>query len=278
MLSTNDHRRNYDQFRYVYPVISRRAGGISLGINLNPNNACNWACIYCQVPNLKRGSPPPLDLSLLTQELKSLLQHILHGNFMQQEIPEDTPPRLLDIAFSGNGEPTSAKEFASAITTVIQIMQTMQLLPAVKLRLITNGSLMHRIEVQEGIRHLGEIAGEVWFKIDRVTSSGTKTTNGIRLNPAKTRHNLHCCAQLATTWIQTCWFALDGLAPSIEEENAYLHFIEETRAEIQGIHLYGLARPSLQPEAKRLSAIPASQLESFAEKIRSLDITVTVNP
>ena len=45
MLAINDHRRDSAGLRYVYPVISRRAGGVSVGINLNPNNACNWACL-----------------------------------------------------------------------------------------------------------------------------------------------------------------------------------------------------------------------------------------
>ena len=60
MLTIEDHRRDSAGLRYVYPVISRRAGGVSVGINLNVNNACNWACVYCQVDNLTRGGPPPI--------------------------------------------------------------------------------------------------------------------------------------------------------------------------------------------------------------------------
>ena len=49
MLTTTDHDRGSAGLTYVYPVISRRSGGLSIGINLNPNNACNWRCIYCQL-------------------------------------------------------------------------------------------------------------------------------------------------------------------------------------------------------------------------------------
>jgi hypothetical protein len=63
LLKTEDHSRDSAGMRYVYPVVSRRAGGVSVGINLNPNNACNWRCIYCQVPGLTRGGPPPIDLA-----------------------------------------------------------------------------------------------------------------------------------------------------------------------------------------------------------------------
>ena len=41
-LSVSDHDRNSAGLTYVYPVISRRAGGVSVGVNLNVNNACNW--------------------------------------------------------------------------------------------------------------------------------------------------------------------------------------------------------------------------------------------
>src|SRR5664279_4379653 len=108
LLKTEDHSRDSAGMRYVYPVVSRRAGGVSVGINLNPNNACNWACIYCQVPNLARGSGPALDLALLETELRTLLTAIVHGDFMQTQVPEGAR-RLNDIALSGNGEPTSSR-------------------------------------------------------------------------------------------------------------------------------------------------------------------------
>ena len=65
ILTITNHDRNIFQGKYIYPVVSRRAGGLSLGINLNTNNACNWQCIYCEVPNLVRGKPEPIDLKEL---------------------------------------------------------------------------------------------------------------------------------------------------------------------------------------------------------------------
>jgi hypothetical protein len=46
---------------------------------------------------------------------------------------------------------------------------------------------------------------------------------------------------------------------------------------IRGILLYGLARPSLQEQAPRLSALPETFLNEIAEAIRALGITVRVN-
>ena len=62
ILTIANHDRNIFQGKYIYPVVSRRAGGLSLGINLNTNNACNWQCIYCEIPNLIRGKPEAIDL------------------------------------------------------------------------------------------------------------------------------------------------------------------------------------------------------------------------
>lgn len=277
MLSTTDHRRDYSGFRYVYPVISRRAGGVSVGINLNPNNACNWACVYCQVPDLMRGGPPPIDLALLTEELRALLNDIVLGDFMQREVPEDAR-LLMDVAFSGNGEPTSAPEFPEAVNNVIAIMKEMKLLPDIKLRLITNGSLLHRAGVQSGILRIGEVDGEVWFKMDRATAAGMATVNKIALAPEKMLGYLSTCSALAPTWLQTCWFAMDGRAPDEFEQAAYLELVASVRTKIKGVHLYGLARPSLQPEAIRLSRLPPDQLANFAARIGTLGIEVSLNP
>src|SRR5512137_1721018 len=115
-LNTTDHSRDSAGLVYVYPVVSRRAGGVSVGINLNPNNACNWRCIYCQVPNLTRGTAPAIDLALLEKELKGFLYEVQQGDFMQRVPPEVR--RLNDIALSGNGEPTSVQEFAEVIELI----------------------------------------------------------------------------------------------------------------------------------------------------------------
>jgi hypothetical protein len=148
LLKTEDHSRDSSGMRYVYPVISRRAGGVSVGINLNPNNACNWRCIYCQVPDLKRGGPPPIDLGLLERELDDFLNWVCSGDFMTTRVPEGAR-QLVDVAFSGNGEPTSAPEFADAVARVERVLAAHDLTGKLIVRLITNGSLLDRKAVRE---------------------------------------------------------------------------------------------------------------------------------
>ena len=278
MLTIEDHRRDSAGLRYVYPVISRRAGGVSVGINLNVNNACNWACVYCQVENLSRGGPPPIDLDLLERELDGFLDDALHGDFMSREVPAEAR-RLMDIAFSGNGEPTSAAEFPEAVQAVRRVLQRYGLAGKLPVRLITNGSLLHRPGVRDGIRVLGELGGEVWFKVDRAMPAEVETINGVPMDAGKIRDNLSRCAALATTWVQTCWFALDGIAPDAAARDAYCALLAPVASRLAGVHLYGLARPSMQPAAPRLQRLDADEMEKFAVEIQEkMGIRVLVSP
>ncbi len=279
-LSIADHSRASAGLRYVYPVISRRARGVSIGINVNTNNACNWRCIYCQVPGLTRGAPPPLDMALLERELRRFLDELLHGDFMDRRVPEGMR-RINDIALSGNGEPTSSEEFENVIELVAGLRGELDLPQEIKLVLITNGSLIHRENVQRGLQRMAQVSGELWFKFDRASEAGVHLVNDTRMTLDKARDHLRiavsCCPN---TWLQTCWFALDGAPPSRRDEDDYVEFIAgllRDRTRPRGILLYTLARPSLQPEAPRLGALSAAQLEGFAERIRTLGVAVQVS-
>jgi wyosine [tRNA(Phe)-imidazoG37] synthetase (radical SAM superfamily) len=277
-LSIQDHSRDSAGMVYVYPVISRRAGGVSVGINLNPNNACNWRCIYCQVPNLKRGGPPPIDLDRLEAELTDMLVQLYDGDFLERHAPPETR-RVVDIAFSGNGEPTTATEFPETVELVGRVLDKRKLKNPPQLRLITNGSQLGRAGVQRGIALLGERGGEVWFKVDAVGTEVMRRINGAALQSETVLRRLKKCGSLCTTWVQTCLFAFDGAPPVAEELDAYLALLVQAKQSLVGVHLYGLARPSLQPEAARLSALPVHWLENFAERIRNkTGLTVRVSP
>ena len=287
-LTPANHDRDNAGMTYVYPVVSRRAGGVSVGVNLNPNNACNWACVYCQVPDLVRGTAPDIDLAQLDAELRAMLGDILHGDFMQTRVPAEAR-RLNDIALSGNGEPTSARAFPQVIDLIGHVMADFGLRGregnpeshATKLVLITNGSLADRPRVQEGLRKMAALNGEVWFKFDSATASGMRTLNQTRISPEKQFERLSVAAHLCPTWLQTCVFALDGAPPSEMEQTAYLAAVERIRKQripVQGVLLYGLARPSMQPQANRLSALPAAWLDAFAEKIRAAGLPAKVSP
>lgn len=281
-LTVKDHSRNVGGMKYIYPVVSRRAGGVSIGINLNTNNACNWRCIYCEVPNLTRGSSLPIELDVLAQELRVFLADVLHGDFMLRNVAE-ADRHLKDIAFSGNGEPTSAKEFPQVVLLVEKVLREFGLLDKhlpkpINVRLITNGSLVDKPAILSSLRHLARCNGEVWFKLDAGTVEGIARINDVNLNPNSHLRRLQACAEVCPTFIQTCMFAFDGKPPSEADISAYLKLVNQVASKVQGVHLYGIARPSLQAESKRLSQLSAEQLEAIAERIRLLGLAVYVSP
>ena len=64
----SQHERQFAENRFVYPVLSRRSGGISVGINLNPDKVCNFDCVYCQVDRKVPSVVRRVDLERLRQE------------------------------------------------------------------------------------------------------------------------------------------------------------------------------------------------------------------
>ncbi|MDQ6969988.1 MAG: radical SAM protein [Mariprofundus sp.] len=278
-LSTKNHDRDAVGMLYVYPVVSRRAGGVSVGINLNPNNACNWHCAYCQVPDLKRGVAPEIDLIVLHDELHCLLADIVDGDFMLQHVPEACR-KLCDVAISGNGEPTSCSQFDAVVRVIVDVMQSFHL--SVPLRLITNGSYVHKQHVHAGLALMAEHHGEVWVKVDSVTDAGIQRINGVSLNQARLRQQVEAVAAVCPTWIQTCMLSWQGKPPEESEITAYLAFLQALKSDavdIHGVLLYGLARPSMQDESVYLTALDAEWMAMMAERIRrqsSLDVKLSL--
>src|ERR1700692_4448427 len=103
------HERTFEQFRFIYPVLSRRSDGISLGVNLNPDKVCNFDCIYCQVDRSRQSETTFVETDALLVELEEMLRVVTSGELFETAEFAGTPPRwrrLNDIAFSGDGEPT----------------------------------------------------------------------------------------------------------------------------------------------------------------------------
>ncbi|GHD59036.1 radical SAM protein [Jeongeupia chitinilytica] len=279
-LRVDDHARDAAGLTYVYPVVSRRAGGVSVGINLNPNNACNWRCVYCQVPELHRGGPPPIDLVQLEAELDGLLADIVRGDFMRERVPEGAR-RLNDVAFSGNGESTMSAEFPVAVELVGRVLERFGLVGRVKLVLITNGSQLYKPAVQAAVSAMAALGGEVWFKLDRAPQDGFSAVNQVQLKASSVRQHLAAAVARCPTWLQTCMFAVDGALPDEGALQAYLDYLSALLRDgitPHGVLLYGLARPSMQAEAPRLSAAPVEWMQALAARIEAIGLPVKLSP
>ena len=278
-LTTSNHNSDIAGLKYVYPVLSRRAGGLSIGIDFNSNHACNWRCIYCQVPDLKIGAAPAMDFQLLEQELRLFLSDVLEGDFYERFQVDANNRVIKDIAIAGNGEPTSLKEFARAVDLIGKIATEAGVFPPSRYILITNGSLVQQARVQEGLRVLNDYRGEIWFKLDSATEAGRALYNNAGQSGRASVQNLAIAAKLCPTKLQTCLFDLDKQGLPEQERRAYLDLLKTLKdtVALKQVLLYTLARPPLQPEANRLGKLPAATMEALADEIRQLGFEVSVS-
>ena len=274
-----DHDRSFAGMKYLYPVVSRRAGGVSIGINLNPNNACNWRCVYCQVPDLTRGAAPAVDWPQFESELTQMLDAICHGSYLAEHAPPEART-LKDFAVSGNGEPTSCPDFERVIRAIGEARVRYGLVDDVKLVLISNGSLVSKPEVQRGLRLLANLDGEVWFKLDRGSDVAVRAANGTRVSLSRHLRRLRITAQCCRTWVQTCWYSRAGEDPLPADVNDYVACLERalrTGIQLAGVQLYTLARKPLLPEGFDLGALSGVWMSNLAARVAQLGIRVVVS-
>lgn len=276
-LSTQRHESDECGLRYVYAVLSRRAGGVSVGVNVSTNHACNWRCVYCQVPELIRGQSPAVDLAVLERELGSVLDAAASGALFADAARNSERPPVVDVAFAGDGEPTTSPNFGDAVDVVARVLREKSL--AIPIVLITNGSQVSHAATREALGKLAAHGGRAWFKFDRATPEAMALCNSTPLSPDNHLRRLRECSGLCPTWVQSCWFALDGEAPSEAEVSAWLSALASVvrdGAALRGVQLYSLARPSMQPEAPRLSSVDRPWLLALASRVEALGLSVTV--
>ncbi|BDU73077.1 radical SAM protein [Mesoterricola silvestris] len=253
-----DHRRTWQDFHYCYPVISRRSKGVSLGVNLNPDKVCNFDCVYCEVDRTTPARRRDVDLDQMEREMEVLLELTRSGELFR------TPPfdsadagqrRLNDIAFSGDGEPTTLREFPRAVER-IAALKARRGLDDVKLVLITDSSRLQAPEILEGLGLLMANNGEIWAKLDAGTEAYYREVNRSKVPFSRILDNLAATAARWPIVIQTLFLEWRGRGPSDGEVEAYLQCLRtlRERGTLQAVQLYTVARPTPEPEAKPLAA------------------------
>jgi len=265
-----DHRRVWRDFDYCYPVISRRSRGVSLGVNLNPDKVCNFDCVYCEVDRLTPPKRRDLDLDLLAEELGLLLDLATSGEIYQIPPFDSARPeqrRLNDIAFSGDGEPTTAREFAEAVQRVARL-KDQRGLDLVKLVLITDSSRLQAPDVVAGLEILMAHQGEIWAKLDAGTEAFYHEICRSQVPYQRILDNLLATARRWPILIQTLFLEWNGQGPSEAELEAYcgrLEHILEQGGQLQAIQLYTVARPTPEPEARPLWHL---EMDAIAASLR----------
>jgi wyosine [tRNA(Phe)-imidazoG37] synthetase (radical SAM superfamily) len=269
----------WEENLYVYPVLSRRARGLSVGINLSPHKACNMDCVYCQVDRSVPGLVKKVDLDRLQAELDALLPQAVSGEIFYEEPFLSAPGhlhRLADIAFSGDGEPTSFRGFLEACRRVVAAKERAGV-PDLPVRILTNAIDLDRDEVVEALAFLDDHQGEVWAKLDAGTQDYYERVARSKSPLEKVLSNISAAARIRPVVIQALFLSLDGREPPDAEIEAWLARLEEIRAaggELAHVQVYTLARPPAEPW---VSAISRDTLERIAVRVRErLDVPAEV--
>jgi wyosine [tRNA(Phe)-imidazoG37] synthetase (radical SAM superfamily) len=271
-LDYRDHRRELDENRYVYAVVSRRARGLSIGVNLNPDKACNFDCPYCQVDRKTPGGPSRVDVPNLAAELEDLLRRARGDLWAQPPFDTVTPDlrRVADIAFAGDGEPTTPPEFPAAARAAREARD--RLAPGVPLRLLTNATLFHKERVRAALGAFDEL----WCKLDAGTEAYFHLVDGTRLPFRRILDNLLLVARERPIVVQSLFLAIEGAGPDDVEIGAWVERMREIVARgghIDHVQVYTVARTPSDP---RCGPLDRERLEAIAEAARTAGLDAAV--
>lgn len=264
------HPRDFERQTYVYPVLSRRARGISIGVNLSPGKNCDFDCVYCQVDRSAPGRFEKIDLGLLAKELDATVDRAVSGTLFESPRFANTPAamrRLNDIALSGDGEPTLSPDFEAAVDVCAEVRRRRGL-DALKLVLITNAAGFHREPVRRALAVLDRNHGEIWAKLDAGTEAYYRRVNRSAVPFDRILANLAEAASVRPIVIQTLLARLDGEPPSDAELAAYCRRLREIVAaggRIQAVQVHTLAR---RPAEAWVAPLGDQELDAVGGRIR----------
>ncbi|MFQ5849924.1 MAG: radical SAM protein [Candidatus Binatia bacterium] len=275
-LSIRDHPRDLDENRYVYAVLSRRSAGVSIGVNLNPDKVCNFDCIYCQVDRTTHGRYRRVDLRILEQELKHILAEAKTGDLFRRPpfsgIPEPFR-QVKDIAFSGDGEPTTYPRFKEAIELAIRLKYESGL-GHVKIVIITNASMFHRPKVKEALGLLGQNEGEIWAKLDAGTEDYYRLVDVTTFPFQRVLDNILEIARSHPIVIQSLFMRIHGTGPDEKEIAAYCKRLREIMAEGGKINLVQVCTVARRPTQPYVAPLSNAEVDSITEAVRQIPLHV----
>jgi len=263
--------RDFLDNRFVYAVVSPRARGLSVGINMNPDKACNFDCVYCEVDRSKPAMETKLDVAAMTTELGRTLELVQTGRIRERPHYRELPDELLrlrHVALSGDGEPTLCPNFVEAAEAVIHVRARGRL-PFFKIVLITNASFLDRLEVVEGLR-LFTPRDEVWAKLDAGTPEYMARVNKPDCAIEKILANILNLARQRPVIIQSLFPTINGQGPSPSEIEAYIQRLKELKdagAQISLVQIYSATRPTPHSECGHL---PLKTLSAIARRVREV--------
>lgn len=263
------HPRRFEANRFVYPVLSRRSRGLSIGVNLNPDKVCNFDCIYCQVERREPSDVKFVETDRLLAELEETLRLAASGEIFAAPPFDTTPPalrRLNDIAFSGDGEPTTYRNFDELMEQCAALKRRLGL-DAVKMVLITNASMFHRPHVERGLTILDANQGEIWAKLDAGTDEYFHLVDRTPIPFRQVLDNVTAAAKVRPIVIQSLFMRVAGDPPPSAEIEAFCDRLNETVAaggRISLVQVYTVAR---RPAEDYVAPLTDAEVDAIRDRV-----------
>jgi wyosine [tRNA(Phe)-imidazoG37] synthetase (radical SAM superfamily) len=263
--------RDFLDNRFVYVVVSARARGLSVGVNMNPDKHCNFQCVYCEV---HRTDPPRelrLDVEAMAAELKKTLTLVREGRLRERPWYHALPDELLQlrhVTLSGDGEPTLAPGFGETVQAVVHV-RALGGLPFFKLVLLTNATGLDQPQVQQGLKFFTK-SDEIWAKLDGGTQAYLNKVDQMNGSLEKVLANILILAQKRPVIIQSLFPAINGEEPPLEEIEQYAQRLKELKAQgaqIPLVQIYSATRPTPNSGCGHL---PLKTLSRIAQTVRQV--------
>ena len=261
--------REFLNNRFLYLVISPRARGLSIGVNLNPDKHCNFDCPYCEVNRSLPAGEQALDVDVMAAELQATLALASDGRLRELSCYRNLPDELLKlrhVTLSGDGEPTLCPNFVEAVHAVIHV-RALRKFPFFKIVLITNATGLDLPQVQQGLRFF-TAQDEIWAKLDGGTQVYLNRVNRPDCSLEKVLANILLTARRRPVVIQSLFPLLNGQEPQAEEVDQYaqrLKELKENGAQIALVQIYSATRPTPHSECGHL---PLKSLSRIAQAVR----------
>jgi wyosine [tRNA(Phe)-imidazoG37] synthetase (radical SAM superfamily) len=250
-------------------VISPRAQGLSIGVNMNPDKRCNFDCQYCEVDRRVPSRKSSLDVQVMVEELDRTFALIQGGRLRRRPWYRSLPEELLQLrhlTLSGDGEPTLATNFLQAARTVLY-MRAVGRWPFFKIVLVTNATGLDLPRVQRGLEFFGP-GDEIWAKLDGGTQPYLDAVNRPDVRLDKILDNIVLVARRRSVVIQSLFPAILGVGPHPAEIDAYVQRLRELKArgaQIALVQIYSATRPT--PNSAH-GHLPLKVLSGIAQKVR----------
>ena len=255
--------------QFVYLVISPRAGGLSIGVNINPAMKCSFRCLYCEVDRHQPARAAHLDVNRMAAELDETLALVYSPKLRQLSRYAKMSDALLQVrhvALSGDGEPTLAENFAEAVRE-INHLRVRGGIPFFKIVLVTNSTALDRPQVREALKFFKH-GDEIWAKLDGGTQAYLNRLNGATTPIEKILDNILATARQRPVVIQSLFPAIDGEEPPADEIQQYAQRLKELKsagAEISSVQIYSATRPMAKTGCSHL---PLKTLSQIAQTVR----------